>query len=36
MELFRDWDNPVYSNIQSFKKLESGIDVHPMQMAVGA
>jgi hypothetical protein len=30
MERFQDWDNPAYSNIQSFKKLESGIDVHSM------
>ena len=30
MEKFKDWDNPLYSNILSFKKLESGIDVHSM------
>jgi nucleoside-diphosphate-sugar epimerase len=30
MERFQDWDNPAYSNIQSFKKLESSIDVHSM------
>lgn len=30
MERFRDWDNPLYSNIQSFKKLESDIDVYSM------
>ena len=27
MEKFKDWDNPYYSNILSFKKLESEIDV---------
>ncbi len=30
MDKFTDWDNPLYSNIVSFKKLESGIDVHSM------
>ena len=30
MDRFQDWDNPLYSNIQSFKKLESGIEVHSM------
>jgi nucleoside-diphosphate-sugar epimerase len=30
MEKFKDWDNPQYSNIQSFKTLESGIDMHSM------
>jgi nucleoside-diphosphate-sugar epimerase len=30
---FSDWDNPVYSNIQSFKKLENGIDVQVMAVA---
>ena len=28
MDKFKDWDNPLYSNIQSFKKLESDIDVY--------
>ena len=28
MEKFQDWDNPEYSNIQAFKKLESSIDLH--------
>jgi nucleoside-diphosphate-sugar epimerase len=30
MEKFKDWDNPIYSNIQSLKKLESAIDVHSL------
>lgn len=30
MEKFKDWDNPLYSNIQSLKKLESAIDMHSL------
>jgi nucleoside-diphosphate-sugar epimerase len=30
MQKFQDWDNPLYSNIQSFKKLENGVEVHAM------
>jgi len=30
MDKFKDWDNPAYSNIQSFKKLESGMDAHSL------
>jgi nucleoside-diphosphate-sugar epimerase len=30
MEKFQDWDNPFYSNIQTFKKLEGGIEVYSM------
>jgi nucleoside-diphosphate-sugar epimerase len=33
MDKFQDWDNPEYSNIQQFKKLESGIDIHSMACA---
>jgi len=33
MEKFKDWDNPAYSNIQSFKRLESGMDVHSLVSA---
>jgi nucleoside-diphosphate-sugar epimerase len=32
-EQFQDWDNPTYSNIQSFKQLENGIEVHDMVSA---
>jgi nucleoside-diphosphate-sugar epimerase len=35
MNKFEDWDNPLYSNIQSFKKLESGIEVHSLTGAHG-
>ncbi len=27
MDKFQDWDNPLYSNIQAFKKLESEMEV---------
>jgi nucleoside-diphosphate-sugar epimerase len=30
MDKFKDWDNPCYSNIQSFKKLESEIEIHSL------
>lgn len=30
MDKFQDWDNPLYSNIQAFQKLEAGIEVHSM------
>jgi len=30
MSKFQDWNNPNYSNIQSFKKLESTMDTHSM------
>ena len=33
MEKFQDWDNPLYSNIQAFKKLESQIEVHSLSGA---
>jgi nucleoside-diphosphate-sugar epimerase len=29
-EKFRDLDNPLYSNIQSFKKIDNGIKIHEM------
>jgi len=29
-EKFRDVDNPLYSNIQSFKKMDNGIRIHEM------
>jgi nucleoside-diphosphate-sugar epimerase len=36
MEKFKDWDtNPLYSNIQAFKKLESEIEVHSLSGAHG-
>ena len=33
MEKFKDWDNPMYSNILAFKKLENEIDVHSLSVA---
>lgn len=33
VEKFQDWDNPLYSNIQAFKTLESGIEVYAMAPA---
>ena len=30
VEQFRDWDNPMYSNIQAFRQLENGIEIHHM------
>jgi nucleoside-diphosphate-sugar epimerase len=35
MDKFTDWDNPLYSNIQAFKKLESEIEVHSLSGASG-
>ncbi len=34
MDRFKDWDNPIYSNIQSLKKLEAAIDVHALTGAL--
>jgi nucleoside-diphosphate-sugar epimerase len=31
---FQDWDNPMYSNIQAFRQIENGIELH--DMVVGA
>jgi nucleoside-diphosphate-sugar epimerase len=33
MDKFRDWDNPIYSNIHTFKQIENGIEVHDMVSA---
>lgn len=35
MDKFQDWDNPLYSNILAFKKLESQIEVHSLSGASG-
>ena len=34
MDRFKDWDNPLYSNIQSLKKLEAAIEVHSLTGAI--
>jgi nucleoside-diphosphate-sugar epimerase len=34
MEKFKDWDNPLYSNIESLKKLEAAIEVHSLAGAI--
>jgi nucleoside-diphosphate-sugar epimerase len=34
MDKFKDWDNPLYSNIQSLKKLEAAIEVHSLTGAL--
>lgn len=34
MKEFRDWDNPLYSNVETFKAIENGIAVHTMARAV--
>jgi nucleoside-diphosphate-sugar epimerase len=35
MDKFQDWDNPLYSNIQAFKRLESEMEVHSLSGAPG-
>jgi nucleoside-diphosphate-sugar epimerase len=30
MDKFQDWENPAYSNIQTFKQIDTGIEVHDM------
>jgi len=30
LEKCKDWDNPLYSNIASFRQLESGIETYGM------
>jgi hypothetical protein len=34
MEKCRDWDNPVYSNISSFRQLDNGIETYAMGKAL--
>lgn len=34
LALFSDWDNPSYSNIESFKRLENRIETHMMGVAL--
>jgi nucleoside-diphosphate-sugar epimerase len=34
MGKFQDWDNPLYSNIGTFKAIENGIEIHAMAKAI--
>jgi hypothetical protein len=34
IEKFSDWDNPAYSNIQTFHQIDSTIEAHAMVGAV--
>ena len=31
-EQFQDWDNPMYSNIQAFRQIDSALEIHGMAM----
>ena len=33
MDKFQDWDNPLYSNISSFKGMDAGVEIEAMQKA---
>jgi nucleoside-diphosphate-sugar epimerase len=33
MDKFQDWEDPLYSNIQAFRSLESGISIYAMEAA---
>jgi nucleoside-diphosphate-sugar epimerase len=33
MEKFQDWDNPMYSNIATFRTIENGLEIHSMVKA---
>ena len=33
IDKFHDWDNPAYSNIQTFKQIENGIETPDMVVA---
>lgn len=33
MDKFKDWDNPLYSNIASFKTIDSDLEIHAMAKA---
>jgi hypothetical protein len=34
MDKFQDWDDPRFSNIGTFKAIESGLDSHVMSKAL--
>jgi hypothetical protein len=31
MDKFEDWDNPLYSNMGTFKAIDNGIEIHAME-----
>jgi nucleoside-diphosphate-sugar epimerase len=35
IDKYKGWDNPVYSNIESFKALENGVEIHDMVGVAG-
>jgi nucleoside-diphosphate-sugar epimerase len=35
MDKYDGWDNPAYSNIESFRALENGVEIHAMVGAAG-
>ncbi|MDE3108566.1 MAG: SDR family oxidoreductase, partial [Acidobacteriota bacterium] len=34
MDRFQDWDNPLYSNIATFKTIDNGVEIHAMAKAL--
>jgi DNA relaxase NicK len=34
LKKFEDLDNPMYSNIQTFRKIENGLHIHDMAASV--
>jgi hypothetical protein len=34
MDKYEDWDNPSYSNMDTFKTIENGIELHAMEKVV--
>jgi hypothetical protein len=34
MDKFQDWDNPLYSNLGTFKAIENGLDAYVMSKSL--